>query len=57
MIPTDLHRSASSPHSAGRRQGDVDERYSAAVDRVDTRIGPWFGSVLRAERIPLDFHE
>ena len=25
MIPTDLQRSASSRHPAGRRQGDVDE--------------------------------
>ena len=37
---TDLHRSGSSPHSAGRRQGGVDERYSAAVDRD----GTWLGS-------------
>ena len=39
MIPTDLHRSGSSPHSAGRRQGDVDERYSAAVDRDGIGLG------------------
>ena len=39
MIPTDLHRSGSSCHSAGRRQGDVDERYSAALDRDDIGLG------------------
>jgi len=65
MIPTDLHRSGSSPNSAGRRQGDVDERYSAAVDRDGIGLG-YISSVrglngsvlrvLRVEGIPLDFH-
>ena len=39
MIPTDLHRSGSSPHPAGRRQGDEDERYSAAVDGDGIGLG------------------
>ena len=40
MIPTDLHGSGTSPHSAGRRQGgvDLDERCSAAVDRDGTGL-------------------
>ena len=40
MIPTDLHRSGSSPHAAGRRQGDLDGRCSPAVDRGGTGLGP-----------------
>ena len=32
-------RSGSSPHSAGRRQGDVDEGHSAAVDRDGAGLG------------------
>ena len=66
--PTDLHRSGSSPHSAGRRQGDVDERYSVAtVQAVQgwhrARLSSVRGlngsvlRVLRVERITLDFHE
>jgi len=39
MIPTDLHRSGSFPRPAGRKQGDVDERYSAAVDRDGIGLG------------------
>jgi len=71
MIPTDLHRSGSSSHSAGRRQGDVDERYSAAVDRDGigmakvnrarlSSVRGLSGSVLRVlrvEQILLDFYE
>ena len=46
MIPTDLHRSGSSANSAGHRQGNVDERYSAAVDRDSKAlIGPWLERV------------
>jgi hypothetical protein len=54
MIPPDLHRSGSSPHPAGRRQGDVDERYSAAVGRDGTGLGShrsvgWVGVARRAD--------
>ena len=63
MIPPDLHQSGNFPHSAGRRQGGEDERYSAAVDRDGTGLGSHpsvNGSVLRVlrvQRIPFDFHE
>ena len=65
VIPTALHRPASSSHSAARRQLCVDEGCSAAVDRDVTVLGShrsvvWFGSmlrVLRVELIPLDFLE
>ena len=46
MIPTDLLRSSISLHSAGRKQGDGDERYSAAVDRDGTGLGSFIGSRL-----------
>ena len=38
MIPTDLHRSGSSLHFAGRRQGDMDERCSVAVGKDGTGL-------------------
>ena len=39
MISTALYRSGSSPHSGGRRQGNEDDRGSAAVDRDVTGLG------------------
>jgi len=39
MTPMDLHRLGSSPHPAGRRQGDVDEHCSAIVDEDGIGLG------------------